>query len=60
MKHKNKTIKTLLKMAPKYSYRMCHNGSGEVYNPDGSTYDIFDNRKGLINILAQLTNTTTP
>jgi hypothetical protein len=53
---KHKTIKKLLNLSPKYSYRMCYNSTGEVFNPDGSTYDIFNNRKELIKILSQISN----
>lgn len=47
-------VRTLLKQIPSYSYRMCYNNTGEVYNPDGSTYDIFNNKKELKKILKQI------
>jgi len=48
---KDQQIELLLKLIPSYSYRMCYNGSGEVYDPSGAPYDIFNNKKGLIRLL---------
>ena len=47
----DRIIKKLLKKIPSYSYRMCYNGTGELYNPDGGTNDIFNSKKELIQLL---------
>lgn len=41
-------LKFLLEKIPSYSYRMCYNDTGEIYNPDSSTYDIFNDKDELI------------
>jgi len=49
-------FKFLLGLTPSNSYRMCYNDTGEIYNPNSSTYDIFNDKNELFDKLVEIIN----
>lgn len=51
----DQAISFLLKLVPRYSYRMCYNDTGEIVS-GGEPYDIFNNKGELVDLLIRLVN----